>query len=920
MKVKSKSRWVAIPAEELQAAADAASTTRRKQVKTHSNPKTPSSSLATAGSPSSTRSRNQSQSRDTSLPQQLIPQSSGNMARIAGTTASKSVSRSSTASGPHSRIQSRTGSLHGSPAGLRGVALPPQETEEFRPIDQTVSSSPSLPTPSAPSPLPSVFPVQIQQQQQAKFNAGQNFTSGAVSPHEPPAGSQPAYLSNRSNPNPNPESHHSHSPLPMHTISVEQNIPQPQFPLLPPSHSPSMLSSSSMSYPSPYPFYTAYEYACLPGITHSNPQMYMSGPGLMTPNYGPQAYSSTIQPVEYGLPPSIHSFPMHDTTYFQGSLHNPISVPVSTEAIEPIRPRVVFGSFNVGDRTAISGNTPIYTSRSSFFVGLGSGETISSNPRRAELKRGKKRLNPQRTAGVMMLNSDAEVVDPTEGLNGKGRAETSNKWTFGRFDDGKQANNEEEEDNGQSNTQSQHFSSSHTHLVTPPHPSLPPAYIPVGAVQIPVPVPAPVPPIPLSTLASLPPIHTQFPNPIPPHPSLSHLGPFSAETGPSTSPTLLMNGSGDVRGGRSPEDGGNKHGADNLNGVNNGSEWIVRDFGYGFGREGKTNGVRAKGEFTVDQYFNSRNYAYHGRPRRGSSSYNNPYAGYGDRGGYSPRRGGRGYGRGYRGFRRGGSYGFDMDRENSYVSSSSPREYRSGGHIPPSPRQYQPPFTLSPPPQFQPLPLPPVDHGLHTYIPLPSVYDPSFQTASPSVSDSHSPLNAPMPAPISRIPVALDPTVYYLLGQLEYYLSPQNLAQDFFLRQKMDSHGWIAIPLIASFNRVRQITTDESFVRDVLSMSSVVEIQGDMVRMKEGEWERFVLPGAQTSRVDSIHDFSLTPSSGDSTSKVRSFVEEAVMRHVRSGSDGDVMEGEAGGEIEEESEDEEEEEEEEEEEVVFVMG
>ncbi|KAJ3794287.1 winged helix DNA-binding domain-containing protein [Lentinula aff. detonsa] len=138
-----------------------------------------------------------------------------------------------------------------------------------------------------------------------------------------------------------------------------------------------------------------------------------------------------------------------------------------------------------------------------------------------------------------------------------------------------------------------------------------------------------------------------------------------------------------------------------------------------------------------------------------------------------------------------------------------------------------------------------------------------------------------MPAPISRIPVALDPTVYYLLGQLEYYLSPQNLAQDFFLRQKMDSHGWIPIPLIASFNRVRQITTDESFVRDVLSMSSVVEIQGDMVRMKEGEWERFVLPGAQTSRVDSIHDFSLTPSS--------------------------------------ESEDEEEDEEEEEE-VVFVMG
>jgi la-related protein 1 len=31
----------------------------------------------------------------------------------------------------------------------------------------------------------------------------------------------------------------------------------------------------------------------------------------------------------------------------------------------------------------------------------------------------------------------------------------------------------------------------------------------------------------------------------------------------------------------------------------------------------------------------------------------------------------------------------------------------------------------------------------------------------------------------------LDPTRWYLLGQLEYYLSPQNLAQDFFLRQRV---------------------------------------------------------------------------------------------------------------------------------------
>ena len=43
----------------------------------------------------------------------------------------------------------------------------------------------------------------------------------------------------------------------------------------------------------------------------------------------------------------------------------------------------------------------------------------------------------------------------------------------------------------------------------------------------------------------------------------------------------------------------------------------------------------------------------------------------------------------------------------------------------------------------------------------------------------------PAPAPLSRLSFAVDPTVYYLLGQLEYYLSPQNMAQDFFLRQQV---------------------------------------------------------------------------------------------------------------------------------------
>lgn len=474
-------------------------------------------------------------------------------------------------------------------------------------------------------------------------------------------------------------------------------------------------------------------------------------------------------------------------------------------------------------------------------------------------------------------------------------------------------------------------------------------------------------------------------------------------------------------------------------------------------------------------------------------------------------RGVRGYG-----YKRGGVYGsygyagYDRDRDKesnpkgtsgvSSSSSSSSSHRQQPLTPPPHGAQYNrnqeqqqnhyheqqqqsedSPFILTPPPQFQPIPLPPMDrgrdrgrengNGLHTYIPLPepvpvptgyggyvygnayaasesasSPVDPTSKSATQFDLDSisHTDANAanrlgeaggpPAPAPISRLSCALDPTVYYLLGQLEYYLSPQNMAQDFFLRQKvcrvhasgsslichyrfcwsqMDSNGWVPIPLLASFNRIRQITTDESFVRYVLNLSTVVEVkyqQGidtdtdtdktsgfvGMVRMKDrGDWERFVLPNAraQTNHVvgDGIRDgaengdphprhnhhtrahsddplaqgdvlghghsrsitlnefelefpnMNLTPGSinfnefefptrtmnldavgaGDNNTKVRSFVEEAVMRHVRAdGGDGlgEAVSVQDGGRVDEDEDDYEEEEEEEEEDIVFVMG
>lgn len=56
--------------------------------------------------------------------------------------------------------------------------------------------------------------------------------------------------------------------------------------------------------------------------------------------------------------------------------------------------------------------------------------------------------------------------------------------------------------------------------------------------------------------------------------------------------------------------------------------------------------------------------------------------------------------------------------------------------------------------------------------------------------------------------------------------------------------------LLASFNRVRQLTLDPQLVRDVLALSSIVELSDDCVRMGGGEWRRFVLPDAPTSTVE----------------------------------------------------------------------
>jgi len=70
-------------------------------------------------------------------------------------------------------------------------------------------------------------------------------------------------------------------------------------------------------------------------------------------------------------------------------------------------------------------------------------------------------------------------------------------------------------------------------------------------------------------------------------------------------------------------------------------------------------------------------------------------------------------------------------------------------------------------------------------------------------------------------------------AQIEYYFSRENLQKDFFLRRKMDSEGFLPGTLVASFNRVRSLTNDVTFIMQAVAQSEIVEVKDGKLRSKD---------------------------------------------------------------------------------------
>jgi len=83
-----------------------------------------------------------------------------------------------------------------------------------------------------------------------------------------------------------------------------------------------------------------------------------------------------------------------------------------------------------------------------------------------------------------------------------------------------------------------------------------------------------------------------------------------------------------------------------------------------------------------------------------------------------------------------------------------------------------------------------------------------------------------------------------ILKQIEYYFSTDNLIKDVWLREQMDSEGWIPVSLLANFNRVKTLTTDPDEIMEVLSTSELVECKDNKFLRCRENWKIWLIPNS----------------------------------------------------------------------------
>ncbi|KAL3720584.1 hypothetical protein ACJRO7_005407 [Eucalyptus globulus] len=136
------------------------------------------------------------------------------------------------------------------------------------------------------------------------------------------------------------------------------------------------------------------------------------------------------------------------------------------------------------------------------------------------------------------------------------------------------------------------------------------------------------------------------------------------------------------------------------------------------------------------------------------------------------------------------------------------------------------------PPPYQPL-IQPQAFPFGNPLAYPEMAPHFFPTPHPDIQAS-GPFSAPPPPVYS-------PLHFEILKQIEYYFSKENLIKDLHFRKEWDEQGWVHISIIAAFKKVSSMTRDINLILDAIRSSTMLEIQGEMVR-KRDDWKPWIVP------------------------------------------------------------------------------
>lgn len=96
-------------------------------------------------------------------------------------------------------------------------------------------------------------------------------------------------------------------------------------------------------------------------------------------------------------------------------------------------------------------------------------------------------------------------------------------------------------------------------------------------------------------------------------------------------------------------------------------------------------------------------------------------------------------------------------------------------------------------------------------------------------------------------------------NQVEFYFSSQNLPSDSFLLSKMDEEQYVPVSLIATFGKIKALTSDHDLIAQSLEESKFLELSADKskLRLRENKRRnRVILHNLPSETTDQVNIFN----------------------------------------------------------------